>query len=400
MSDRALSVARQAPALPRAIGFDHWLLLALIAVFGGALWMQQQVDLRQGLLWLVGAGLGFTLLFTGFGFAGSWRRLLVERRGAGVRAQLLMLAVATVLFYPVLAQGSLFGQPLHAIVRPVGVSLLAGAFLFGIGMQLVGACSSGTLAGLGRLRPTLILALVGIVAGALLASAHYDWWSTRPAWWSFSLLNEFGLLPALTLNLGLIAALAGATLLLERRVAPSSESREAAARHTRWLLWGGLALAGLNFLTLLLAGRPWVIANAFPLWGAKLAELGRFELDLMFWEYWSTPAAQQALEAPLWHDVSSVMNIALIAGALLAASLLRASSSGSAPVRSGWGVWPATLIGSLLLGYGAIVGLGCNIGAFVGGVVSGSAHGWVWLLAALVGNAVGLGLRPVFGLKR
>jgi hypothetical protein len=69
-------------------------------------------------------------------------------------------------------------------------------------------------------------------------------------------------------------------------------------------------------------------------------------------------------------------------------------------------LWPplksvaAAAIGGLLMGWGARLGFGCNIGAFVGGVASGSLHGWLWFLAALPGCLVGIRLRPLFGLSR
>ncbi len=52
------------------------------------------------------------------------------------------------------------------------------------------------------------------------------------------------------------------------------------------------------------------------------------------------------------------------------------------------------------MGWGARIGFGCNIGAFVGGVASGSLHGWVWFAAALPGCWIGIKLRPLFGLSR
>ena len=52
------------------------------------------------------------------------------------------------------------------------------------------------------------------------------------------------------------------------------------------------------------------------------------------------------------------------------------------------------------MGWGARIGFGCNIGAFVGGVASGSLHGWVWFAAALGGCVIGIRLRPLFGLSR
>jgi uncharacterized membrane protein YedE/YeeE len=59
----------------------------------------------------------------------------------------------------------------------------------------------------------------------------------------------------------------------------------------------------------------------------------------------------------------------------------------------------AAVIGGLLLGYGARLAYGCNIGALFSGIASGSLHGWLWLAAALPGAVLGVRLRPVFGLS-
>ncbi len=56
------------------------------------------------------------------------------------------------------------------------------------------------------------------------------------------------------------------------------------------------------------------------------------------------------------------------------------------------------MIDGLLLGYGARLAYGYNIGAFFSGVASGSLHGWVWIACALPGTYVGLKLRPLFGM--
>jgi len=49
-----------------------------------------------------------------------------------------------------------------------------------------------------------------------------------------------------------------------------------------------------------------------------------------------------------------------------------------------------------LLGYGSRMAYGCNIGAYFSGIASGSLHGWAWLVAAFIGNSVGVCLRPFF----
>jgi hypothetical protein len=59
----------------------------------------------------------------------------------------------------------------------------------------------------------------------------------------------------------------------------------------------------------------------------------------------------------------------------------------------------AAIIGGLMMGYGARLSFGCNIGAFLGGIVSGSLHGLGWLVFGLMGSALGARLRPLFGLN-
>jgi uncharacterized membrane protein YedE/YeeE len=89
------------------------------------------------------------------------------------------------------------------------------------------------------------------------------------------------------------------------------------------------------------------------------------------------------------------MDFGIMLGALLAAGL-----AGS--FRPAWRIPPrslaAAVIGGLLLGYGARLAYGCNIGAFFSGVASTSLHGWAWIAFALPGNWLGIKLRPFFGL--
>jgi uncharacterized membrane protein YedE/YeeE len=90
------------------------------------------------------------------------------------------------------------------------------------------------------------------------------------------------------------------------------------------------------------------------------------------------------------------MNFGIIVGALLAAALAgRFAPTWRIPLRSAG----AAVIGGLLLGYGARLAYGCNIGAYFSGIASGSLHGWVWLIAAFSGNVIGTRLRPLFGLE-
>jgi len=58
----------------------------------------------------------------------------------------------------------------------------------------------------------------------------------------------------------------------------------------------------------------------------------------------------------------------------------------------------AAIIGGLLMGYGARLSFGCNIGALFSGIATGSLHGWLWFAAAFAGSYAGVWARPLFGL--
>ncbi len=50
---------------------------------------------------------------------------------------------------------------------------------------------------------------------------------------------------------------------------------------------------------------------------------------------------------------------------------------------------PGAALGGLLLGYGARIAYGCNIGAYFSGIASSSLHGWIWGITAFAGSILG-----------
>ncbi|MCP8350491.1 YeeE/YedE family protein [Pseudomonas sp. SD17-1] len=374
-------------------------LVALSLLVVGAVFLNASVGIKQVLLLIVGAALGLTLYHAAFGFTSAWRVFINERRGAGLRAQMVMLAIAVLLFFPALGAGTLFGQPVTGLVAPAGVSVVFGAFIFGIGMQMGGGCASGTLFTVGGGNARMLVTLLFFIIGSVTATHHADWWFALPSFPATSVVQTFGVAPALVLNLVVFGLIAWGTVVLEKRrhgalEAPAGSQHEGLRRFLRgpWpLVWGAIGLALLNYATLALAGRPWGITSAFALWGAKtLSGLG---VDVGSWAFWQMPGNAKALAAPLWEDVTTVMDIGIVLGALLAAGLAgRFAPSLRIPMRS----LLAAVIGGLLLGYGSRLAYGCNIGAYFSGIASGSVHGWLWLVAAYAGNVVGVRIRPLF----
>ncbi len=371
---------------------------AAAALLLGTLALGLTFGARQAALFLVGGALGLALYHAAFGFTSAWRVFISEGRGRGLRAQMVLLALAVVLFFPVLSSGSLFGMEVRGNVSPLSTSVLVGAFIFGIGMQLGGGCASGTLFTAGGGNARMLVTLHYIIVGSVLATINFDWWVSLPGFQPVTLVS-LGAPLGIAVSLAIFAAIAGLTVLVERRrngqleAAPPSP-RHGLARYLRgpWpLVFGAVALAVLNVVTLALAGRPWGITSAFALWGAKASQL--VGIDPTAWAYWQIPGNARALSESVFADITSVMNFGIIAGAMLAASLAgRFAPSLRIPLRS----LLAAVLGGLLLGYGARIAYGCNIGAYFSGIASGSLHGWLWAVAAFAGNVIGVRLRPFF----
>jgi uncharacterized membrane protein YedE/YeeE len=384
------------PGINRAV-----VAVSAAALVAGAVALTQAFQWRQGALFLLGGALGLVLYHALFGFTSAWRVFIADARGAGLRAQMAMLAVAAVLFFPVLAQGTLFGQPAHGEYGAVGVSLLVGAFLFGVGMQIGGGCASGTLYTVGGGNTRMLATLAAFIAGSALGAKHLPWWSAQPNIGAVSLIDKLGWAPALALSLAAFAAIAGLTVLVERRrhgaLGSGVETPRRGWRRSLqgpWPLLAGAVLLALgNFATPYLAGRPWGITSGFALWGSKI--LAATGVDVASWGYWQPAARARALQQSVFADITSVMDFGIVLGAGLAAGLAgKFAPSWKVPLPS----LVAAIAGGMMLGYGARLAYGCNIGAYFSGIASSSLHGWLWLVAAFAGSVVGTRLRPLFGL--
>lgn len=347
-------------------------------------------------LLLTGVLCGVTLYHSAFGFTTAYRNFLFRRDGAGVKAQLLMLAVATVLFAPVLASGNVFGREVAGASAPFGWQVAIGAFLFGAGMQLGGGCGSGTLYALGGGNARMVATLLAFCAGGFWASLHMEVWQRLPHSGELVLGDALGWPGAVGLQLLAVAVLYALVRACEARPAPAAPPPQKWERIFTgpWsLATGAVALALLNLATLSVSGHPWSITWAFTLWGAKAARaIGWDPSDSPFW---NNPFQSEALDASILADETSVMDIGILAGALLASALaVRFAPSHRVPARS----LAAAIAGGLLMGYGARIAYGCNIGAFFSGVASTSLHGWLWIAAALPGTWLGARMRPFFRL--
>ncbi|MPS95574.1 YeeE/YedE thiosulfate transporter family protein [Comamonas sp.] len=359
-------------------------ITALLAVFFG--WLLWSVSVRQAALFAVGTGLGAVLAGQRFGFTTGWRMLVEEKDGSGIFGQLLLLALAAALAMPLLGHF----QELTAALGPPSISLLVGAFVFGLCMQIADGCGSGTLykAGMGIPMNTAILPLFAI--GSFLGSLHLGWWldlgNTAPV----GLVTQWGWPAALIATLAALALIAAGVALYVKK-ANAALSRPAKPLLVRKWLVGAVLLALLATLNLIIAGQPWGVVYGFGLWAAKIAN-ATGAVDLASNWFWSQPGNAARLHETVLLDVTSITNIGILGGALWIA----AGKPAAAKTLNGT-QWIVALVAGLVLGYSSRLAFGCNVGAMLSGISTGSIHGWIWVPLAFAGTIFGLRIRRHFG---
>lgn len=332
------------------------------------------VSVRQAVLLLVGVGMGAALAGARFGFTTGWRQLIENKNPQGVTGQVLLLALASLAAFPLLGQFS----ELQAALGPLSVSLLLGAFVFGLTMQIADGCGSGTLykAGLGVPLNMGILPLFAL--GSFLGSVHLDSWLALGQLQPVSLSAEFGATVALVLTLVLL----GGVMLIVRAWVGPGQSWFA----KRWV-WGAVALAILATLNLLLAGQPWGVVYGFGLWAAKASvAAGTFEPSTN--AFWSQAGNAERLSQTVLMDVTTITNIGILGGALWISA-----KAGDAGKSLSGQQWLVGLVAGFLLGYSSRLAFGCNVGAMLSGISTGSLHGWLWVPLAFAGTLVGVRVR-------
>ena len=379
------------------------LILGIVLLIFGLSFLFVNYSVKHFFLLIIGFGLGVSLYHAAFGFTGSWRKFINEKKGNGVRSQLFAIALAVVLIAPFLAGESLFGSKIVGAFGPISVSVVIGSFMFGLGMQLGGGCGSGTLFTVGGGNSRMLITLIFFVIGSLLGTLHLPWWLSLPSFGIISLSDYMSAFQTIIVQWTMLGFIAFITIYYEKRhnteiskiyTKPDKSIIHVLLQGSWPLLWGGIALALLNMATLFVAGHPWSVTFAFGLWGAKIATYLGFDVSL--WEYWTWTYPSQALQQSVLNNSVSLTNIGIIIGAFIASSLAGKSSSKiNISIRSLF----AAILGGILMGYGARLAFGCSIGALFSGIASGSLHGWLWFGFAFLGTYFGVKLRPSFGLS-
>ena len=376
------------------------LLLALAVVglvLAGAWWLFAPTPAGRALSFSVlsGALFGVLLQRSRFCFFCITRDYLQRRDARGLLGLLTALAVGTLGYHAVLGifvPDPLAGRlPADAHIGPVSIVLALGAGLFGLGMALSGSCISAHLYRLGEGAFASVFALLGVLLGFVLGFLSWNplylrWVIDAPVVW---LPGQLGYAGSLVLQLATLALLAW-LLLRYSRPQPQAEVTLGVARQIwrrRWPTWVGGILIGSLAVICYLRVAPLGVT-------AELGSLSRTAADGLGW----LPERLHGLDgfagcATLVKETLLSNNGAFISALVLGAWASALIAGDWQPCRPDAGQVLRALVGGVLMGWGAMLALGCTVGTLLSGIMAGALSGWVFALFCLLGLLVGLGVR-------
>lgn len=346
---------------------------------------------------LSGALFGLVLQRSRFCFFCISRDFIEQRNASGLLGLLAALAVGTLgyaavfgAFVPDPGSGRL---PPGAHIGPVSWVLAAGAFSFGLGMSLSGSCISAHLYRLGEGALASPFALLGALAGFILGFISWNplylgSLQQAPVVW---LPGHLGYGATVLLQLAVLAVLA-LVLLRFHRAPPRSPAGGDASLYrllfgARWPTFVGGILIGMLGVVAYFRVAPLGVTAEL----GSLARTGADQLGLL-------PTRLEGLDG--FSGCMTVIKQSLLSNNGVFVAGLVLASWASALLAGDWRPRRPTLTeigrnlaGGVLMGWGAMVALGCTVGTLLSGIMAAALSGWVFLLCCLLGLLAGLGLR-------
>ena len=348
---------------------------------------------------LIGTALGIAFERGRFCIFCIFRDSINQRRNYGLIAIFTALAVGSIgytivfeLFLPTPTQGQL---PALAHVGPVSLALVLGAFAFGIGMTLAGACVSGQFFRLTQGYLRAIPGLIGVVIGFVISFNTWNFLYERsiksaPKIW---LPNYLGYTGSLLLSLAVI----GGFLLWAIKTSDPTESE----------LHGNGKIEWNQIRNSLIKQRwsPWITGGIIGAIGVvaylRIEPLGvtrqinTIAQDIgTRYELYPKLVGLDGLSGCIGAAVDAITNNGwLILGFFVAALAASISGNRFKPQIPNVKGTLSSLVGGTLLGWGSFTSLGCTIGTLLSGTQAFALSGWTFFLFSFLGVWVGIRLK-------
>ena len=367
---------------------------------------------RNGFLVLLSGLFGFILKFGPFGYTCTFKSMIVKQDFSEYRDMLIMLFTGTLLcsIFEMFPLRPLFPTNPDAKLSDssarIGLSLVIGSFLFGIGMQLGSGCASGTFVGIGGgfLKAYVVLPFFIIGATIFTLNPFYHFWSKLPK-------TEKEVTIPFYCTLLILLALYGITLLIDflkekkkkdrkelisddngdtkQLIPPENEKdtekdiKEKEESKSTIKLYSSLhnvivavSIGIVISLFYLCVGKMIGVMGVFSIIGAYFLKL--FGATPEKWDSFDGQLPKNMFDVTIFNS-----DLLMAMGAFVAASIKgvfgKSQNKGAMEYVKG-------MIGGLLMGMGARMAGGCNIGAMTSGITSSSLHGFIWMFSAILGS--------------
>ncbi len=350
---------------------------------------------------LIGISLGLLLERGRFCF------FCIFRDGIEDRNTTPFISVFTAIAVGAIGYAIVFGQflpdtttdrlPPVAHIGPVSWPLALGAFLFGIGMTLSGACISGHLYRLGQGYLRAIPALFGTLIGFVLAFLSWNWLYTNaiadsPTIW---LPHIFGYAGSLIVTFAALLAVLVLAIKWGKNSEPISQGNAAQpslANTFNYLIfkrWNPIAtgaLVGILGMIAYLRVEPLGVTRQISttartfMDSRSIGDETLFGLDRMAG---CIAVVSEALTNNGWIVIGIIFTsfAAALAGGRFKFDIPTPRNTLTA------------LVGGVLLGFGSMISLGCTIGVLLSGTQAFALSGWIFFLFTFIGVFTGVKLR-------
>ncbi|MGO5029595.1 YeeE/YedE family protein [Candidatus Agathobaculum pullicola] len=378
---------------------------------------------------LVGLGLGYALMRSAMGFAGS------ANRAYNTGSTKLLRTLMFLFFISAVISGALTfvsGADAYGLwINQINLGLLLGGLMFGTGMAFCMCCASGVLTdmieGPSRAILTLIFFGIGVYVGFPLQATQSwvtDTWFHTESYASGVYLPDLftgdglnGYLGALILT-GVLCLLvcAGAKWYENKRRrentytgVPSEREQEtaqvAALQDTStapvlsqntlyrlfvkpWTLTMGAVVILLLFSCLMIVTKGgWGASTPYGHWFGRILLLFGVSIDSITA---FTHQGAESFTAPFFSNAMNVQNVCIILGALVASLTMgKFTHQFREGLKISFKEVPVYIIGGLLMGIGTRLANGCNVGALYTPIANLSLSGWIYFVFLFSGGILG-----------
>lgn len=373
--------------------------IVIIAFLIWSFWLSKTyTEFSFGFISIMGGLFGVVLQRSRFCFYCIFTDFFEHRDTRGILGLLLALLVGTFGYHAVfgafLPEPDGTQLPPDAHIGAVSWVLPISSLSFGFGMALAGSCISAQLYRIGEGLITAPIAIIGVLLGFGLGfltwnTLYLTFMQDAKALWLPNLVGYAGslLLQVLFIGGGIVLCLYWVQKYSQKDIAIQSHVQ---VFHTifqqRWATWIGGVLIGL------IATIAYFRVGALGV-TAELGSLSRTALTQV-----TDVSRLEGLDR-LTGCMTIVKETLLSNNGVFVLSLIFGSSA-AALIAGQFKIQTQNLkglvrifLGGILMGWGAMISLGCTVGVFLSGIMAGALSGWVFAIFCVLGAWLGWKLR-------